>query len=143
MFWKRYLCGDVVGVIGCGLSSGIDQCFVHVEHQGYFFVSGLAGDVLRDDEGVLLSDPVIEIVFKLSRKRGTVVRKRNWTNRLLFQLIISFSGSNFLPAFITACLMNILPNNYNSYGVTRWNNTQSTHPSIFSAKAWKTTGKCE
>ena len=64
-------------MIGCGLSSGIDQCFIHVEHQGYFFVFGLAGNVFGDDEGVFFSDPVIEIVFKLSRKRGTVVRKRN------------------------------------------------------------------
>ena len=130
-------------MIGCDLSSGIDQSFVHIENQGYFFVFGLAGDVLGDDEGVLFGDPGIEIVFELSGERDTVVRKRNWTSRLLFQLRISFSGINFLPAFITACLMNILPNNYNSYGVTRWNNTPSTHQSRLSEKEWKTTEKCE
>jgi hypothetical protein len=110
-----YLCGDVVGVIGGCTSPGIDQGFVHIEYEDDLLLVAFVLNVFGNEEGVVLCRPAIEIVFDLGSCLGTVVRKRNWTRKLLLRRM-SFSGRRRRLALTTASLMNIYFGNYcNSY----------------------------
>lgn len=109
-------------MIRAGASPSVDQCFVHIEYERDLLLVSFFLDLLRNDEGVFLSDPTIEIVFELSKANCTVVRNRNWTRKLFSHLISSFSGMSLRLAFTTTSLMNILycsDNNINSSHIPR------------------------
>ena len=57
--------------------TSIDKSLVHIKYKSYSLAFSLTSDVVRNNEWVLLGDPVIEVIFDLSEKEGTVVKKRN------------------------------------------------------------------
>ena len=68
---------EVIRVIGAGVSPSVHECFVHIKHEGDLLLGSFLLDVLRNDEGVFLCDPTIEVVLELSKGRVTVVRNKN------------------------------------------------------------------
>ena len=59
------------------VATSIDKSLIHIKYKGNSFAFSLVSDVGRNDERVLLGDPVIEVIFDLNEKEGTVVKKRN------------------------------------------------------------------
>lgn len=95
-------------MIGSGGPPSVDQCFVHVEYQGYLFLVSFIPDGFGNHEEVFLFGTAIEIVLELGQARSTVVRKRNWRMKLFSHLSSSFSENSLRPTLATASFMNIV-----------------------------------
>ncbi len=97
----------VVRVGGTGVSTGVDEGLIHVEDENVLSLSSPLSHLLRDNEELILSQPLVDIVLELYGKVGTVVKKRNCMRKFSSNLPSVFSGKSLRPADITAYLMNI------------------------------------